>query len=156
MRPVANFNLTGSYLDKLITEPGPGIEPFDCAGFYGSPCVSPNGAPHPTWRHLARVGWQMPWQNIDVSLAWRYYGPVDLFNSAPNRIDGHFSAQNYFELSGNWAFTEKGSVRLGINNVLDKDPPISASVGTTGNGNTFPQLYDALGRFVFGGLTYKF
>ncbi len=38
---------------------------------------------------------------------------------------------------------------IGINNILDKDPPISSSVGTTGNGNTYPQLYDALGRFVF-------
>ena len=29
-----NFNLTGTLLDELITEPGPGIDPFDCAGFY--------------------------------------------------------------------------------------------------------------------------
>jgi outer membrane receptor protein involved in Fe transport len=45
--------------------------------------------------------------------------------------------------------TEKASVLLGINNVLDKDPPISSAVGTTGNGNTFPQTYDALGRWIF-------
>ena len=28
-------------------------------------------------------------------------------------------------------------------------PSLSASVGTTGNGNTYPQTYDALGRYVF-------
>ena len=44
------------------------------------------------------------------------------------------------------------SVRLGVNNVLDKDPPIVAG-GDFGsafvNGNTFPQLYDTLGRYMF-------
>jgi hypothetical protein len=42
--------------------------------------------------------------------------------------------------------TDQANVRLGINNVLDNDPSINASVGTTGNGNTYPQVYDALGR----------
>ncbi|HEY4366447.1 MAG TPA: TonB-dependent receptor [Steroidobacteraceae bacterium] len=151
-----SFNLTGSYLDELITNPGPGLASYDCVGFYGSPCVSPNGAPKPQWRHLARVGWQMPWQNIDLSLSWRYYGAVDLFGAPANRIDRHFSDQSYFDLAGNWEVTEKASLRVGINNILDKDPPLSASVGTTGNGNTYPQLYDALGRYIFGGLTVKF
>jgi outer membrane receptor protein involved in Fe transport len=43
-----------------------------------------------------------------------------------------------------------------VNNVLDDDPPMSAAVGTTGNGNTYPQTYDALGRYVFVGLTLDF
>jgi hypothetical protein len=33
--------------------------------------------------------------------------------------------------------------------VLDDNPSLSASVGTVGNGNTYPQTYDALGRYVF-------
>ena len=54
---------------------------------------------------------------------------------------------------------EAYSVRPGINNVLDEDPPLGGqgSVPTAvGNGNTFPQVYDALGRYVFMGLTAKF
>jgi outer membrane receptor protein involved in Fe transport len=48
--------------------------------------------------------------------------------------------------------------RVGVNNVFDKDPPLVGSnlPATTGNGNTFPQVYDALGRFVFVGLTADF
>jgi iron complex outermembrane recepter protein len=46
-------------------------------------------------------------------------------------------------------------VRLGINNVLDDDPPLTTSVGTTGNGNTYPSAYSALGRFIFAGATVK-
>jgi outer membrane receptor protein involved in Fe transport len=48
------------------------------------------------------------------------------------------------------------NIRLGINNVLDNDPSITTSVGTTGNGNTYPQVYDALGRYLFAGATVKF
>lgn len=51
---------------------------------------------------------------------------------------------------------ENISVRFGINNILDRDPPLSASVGTTGNGNTYPQTYDALGRYMFVGATIDF
>ena len=58
-------------------------------------------------------------------------------------------AENYFDLAANWAITEKASVSLGINNVLDDNPSISGAVGNVGNGNTYPQIYDALGRYVF-------
>ncbi len=43
-----------------------------------------------------------------------------------------------------------------MNNVLDNDPPLSVSVGTTGNGNTYPQTHDSLGRYVFVGATVDF
>ena len=52
------------------------------------------------------------------------------------------------------------SLRAGVNNLLDKDPPIVsngvAGPSIFGNGNTFPQVYDALGRLVFMNLTMKF
>ena len=60
------FNLTGTYLDELITEPGPGIDPYDCVGFYSSVC----GTPTAEWRHLFRTSWQTPW-DLDLSLTWR-------------------------------------------------------------------------------------
>ena len=66
----------------------------------------------------------------------------------PN-IDYELGDQNYFDLAANWSVTEKASILLGINNVLDEDPPITSAVGTTGNGNTFPQTYDAMGRWIF-------
>jgi len=65
-------------------------------------------------------------------------------------------AEEYFDLAANWAITEKAGVTLGINNVLDDNPSISGAVGTNGNGNTFPQSYDALGRYVFVRATVDF
>jgi outer membrane receptor protein involved in Fe transport len=139
-----SFNLTGTYLDELITEPGPGIEPYDCVGFYSSVC----GTPNPEWRHRFRTSWASPW-NLDLSLTWRHYGEVEGFGFNPARIDFKLPAEDYFDLAANWAVTEKASVTLGINNFLDDSPSLSATVGTTGNGNTFPQTYDAMGRYVF-------
>ena len=92
--------------------------------------------------------WQTPW-DLDLSFTWRYYGEVEGFGFDPARIDFELAAESYFDLAANWAVTEKASVTLGINNVLDDNPSLSATVGTTGNGNTYPQTYDALGRYVF-------
>ena len=63
--------------------------------------------------------------------------------------DSELKMGDYFDLAANWAVTEKASVLVGINNFTYKDPPLSSAVGTTGNGNTYPQTYDALGRWIF-------
>jgi outer membrane receptor protein involved in Fe transport len=122
---------------------------YDCTGFYSTVC----GTPNPQWRHRFRTSWQTPW-DVDLSFTWRHYGAVTALagpnNAAPgNQLDRELAAEDYFDLAAAWAVTEKASVTLGINNVLDDNPSVSGSVGTTGNGNTFPQTYDALGRYVF-------
>jgi len=139
-----NFNLTGTLLDELSTEPGPGLAKYDCVGFFAGAC----GTPNPEWRHQFRVGYETPW-NLDLALTWRYYGSVEGYQQAATRIDRSFAAESYFDLAGTYVFNEKIAATIGVNNVLDNDPSINASVGTTGNGNTYPQTYDALGRYLF-------
>ena len=66
---------------------------------------------------------------------------------------------SYFDIAGNWDVLENTRLRFGINNVLDTDPPLSTNthVGAgAGNGNTFPQVYDATGRWIFVGATVDF
>jgi len=142
-----NFNLTGTLLDELVEDPGGGFAPYDCAGTYSGECDTPS----PEWRHHFRMGWESPW-NVDASLTWRYYDKVELSDTialSPDQIDFELEEQNYFDLAAEWHVTEKASVLLGINNILDEDPPITSFPGTTGNGNTYPQTYDALGRWIF-------
>jgi outer membrane receptor protein involved in Fe transport len=112
-------------------------------------------APTPKWRHNARVDWKTPWKGLDMALTWRYIGAVDQKNASPTSIERHFSSYNYIDLSGNWSPTDKVEVRLGIDNITDKDPPINSGLGTTGNGNTYPQAYE-IGRYIFGGVQVKF
>ena len=113
-----------------------------------SPSRSTCGTPKPEWRHHFRVGWQSPW-NVDVALTWRYYDAVENINGLTQNIDYKLGSQSYFDLAANWSITDKASIMMGINNVLDDDPPLSSAVGTTGNGNTYPQTYDAMGRWIF-------
>ena len=56
-----------------------------------------------------------------------------------DQLDHDLAAQDYIDLAANWAITEKATVTFGINNILDNDPSVSGAVGTTGNGNTYPQ-----------------
>jgi outer membrane receptor protein involved in Fe transport len=144
------FDLTGTWVEELVTDPGPLTPEYDCVGKYSAACETPT----PEIRTRFRTSWMTPW-DFDLSLTWRHYSGVTGVTTDPNvtlpanRIDRYLPSEDYFDLAANWQVTEEASLVLGINNILDDDPSITASVGTTGNGNTFPQTYDALGRYVF-------
>jgi outer membrane receptor protein involved in Fe transport len=155
------FTFAGTWLESLETDTGLGFanSVYDCAGFYANQC----GVPNPEWRHRARVTWVSPW-DLNVSATWRYYGEAEIavlgadgsLNNSPARLDKVLDDRNYLDLAGTWQVRDNVTLRLGVNNILDSDPPLSSSVGTTGNNNTYPQLYDALGRYVFFGVTANF
>lgn len=158
-----NFNLVGTWLKDMTTEPLPGLGSFDCKGLYGPTC----GQPAPEWRHNARVTWDTPWHGLEVSALWRYIGSVDLSTNDSNPllagdstfyVSNHIQAYSYLDLAANMPLTDNIQVRIGANNLLDKDPPIIVSNLATGfvNGNTYPGIYDALGRELYVGLTAKF
>jgi iron complex outermembrane receptor protein len=155
------FAFVGTLLQSLETDTGLGFanSVYDCAGFFANQC----GVPNPEWRHRARMTWVTPWE-VDISATWRHFGEVEIadlgpdgsLNNSPDRLDKFLEAQNYLDLAATWQVRDTITVRAGVNNVLDDDPPLSYSVGTTGNNNTYPQLYDALGRYFFFGITANF
>jgi outer membrane receptor protein involved in Fe transport len=72
--------------------------------------------------------------------------------------DRTLGKRNYFDLAGSYTYN-KITARIGVNNVFDKDPPLigaSSLPSVLGSGNTLPQVYDTLGRFIFFGLTADF
>jgi outer membrane receptor protein involved in Fe transport len=167
-----NFNFIGSWVTSLETEPLPGLSTYDCNGLFGVVC----GSPTPTWRHKVRVTWTSPW-DFDLSLAWRHLSGVDFDANTLNPLlnggacggpcgdlpDNHISAFDYFDLSGDWQVREGVDLRGGVNNLLDKNPPLldtnilgASSLAGFGNGNTYPGVYDALGRTIFVGATIKY
>jgi outer membrane receptor protein involved in Fe transport len=181
------FNFVGTYLDTLLRESVPASLPgggaasdLDCAGYFGVVCFFPN----PKWRHKLRVTWTTPW-NLALSLNWRYLGSTRLdINECANdtaatctgaranlaaygagvndRRDARIKAYNYFDLAGTWTVRDGTTLRFGVNNLFDKDPPIvdtnnfAVSAPPFGNGNTFPSVYDSLGRTFFVGITADF
>jgi len=87
-------------------------------------------------------------------------GGGTIANGGISSTDAFISSFSYFDLTAAMKLGDKITVRLGVNNILDKDPPIigaSTLPGPpAGNGNTFPQAYDSLGRFIFGEITAQF
>jgi len=173
--------LTGTWINTYDIQPlqADGGTNRNCAGYYGVQCSSFNGgagAPVFRWRHTLRTTWSTPWSGLDVSLAWRYFSPVQLetLSSNPNlsagpgntiasgaisNTDARIASFTYLDLTAAMKLMDKVEFRLGVNNMLDKQAPAIGSTnqpGTTANGNTFPQVYDALGRFFFAQVSVQF
>ena len=138
---------------------------FYASGLYGKRTC---GTPSPHWRHNLRVTWNTPWAGLDVSAAWRYTGSVQAYavstnpylNGGTNPADLKLGAQSYFDLSAQWRVRDSYTLRVGVNNIFDKDPPLVGNTwggtDTRYNGNTYPGVYDALGRYLFVGVTADF
>jgi outer membrane receptor protein involved in Fe transport len=156
-----SFTLVGTYLKSLQTSPVAGLGSYDCAGYFGATCVLA-----PRWRSVFNTTWSTPWRGLDVNLRWRYIGPTDsdqtsaspFLSGTPWPPLAHLPAYSYFDLAGTIALNSTLQLRLGINNLADKAPPLAVGydcVGGAGfcSGNTFPGVYDAMGRLIFVHLT---
>lgn len=162
-----SLSLIGTYLDKYEIDNGL-TEVYDCAGYYGPTC----GNPAPKWRHKARVGFNMK-NGIGLSMAWRYYGAVDIEYANPSSTlasdyydyGSKLGAQSYFDLNLTAKVGRNFSWQLGVNNIFDREPPLAHSgsgafgasaCGALCNGNTYPGTYDSLGRYIYTGVTLDF
>lgn len=167
-----NFAFVGTWTDHQTAQPTKGGGTYDCAGLYGPTCGAQFGSAgvSPKFKSQLRTTWNTPW-NMQVSLNWRYLTGVNLdalstnplLNSlAVDTIEGHLPAYSYFDLTANWKVKDGLVLRAGVNNLFDRDPPVVDAINIPiagppyGNGNTFPGVYDSLGRNVFVGLTANF
>ena len=156
-----NTDFVGTYLLQQITQPLPDGGTYDCKGLFGYSC----GQPNPTWRHNLRLTWS-PDDKTSLSFNWRYLDATRLSTTSSNSfltgdadpIDARIPAYSYFDLSAALAVSGNLTLRIGANNLLDKNPPALASgvLNLFGNGNTYPGVYDVLGRRLFAGATVKF
>jgi iron complex outermembrane receptor protein len=165
-----SLNAVGTWLDKQIVDPGVGGA-YDCAGLYGTQCFTPA----PKWRHKARLTWNAP-DGIGLSVQWRYFKSVmqdvlakdqpALFTGVASPFNAKIPSQNYIDLVLTARIGDHYNFRLGVNNIFDREPPIIGANGTGSainscpgvycSGNTFPNVYDALGRYIFAGITLDF
>ncbi len=163
-----SLNFVGTRLDKFEVDNG--LTPlYNCAGYYGTTC----GGPLPKWRHKLRATLSTK-MGLGFSAQWRYFGPVSIDYSNPSsslagnyyNFGSRIGAQSYFDLSMSANVGNNFSWRLGVNNMLDRQPPLvtsgsgafgaSACAGVVCNGNTYPGTYDSLGRYIYTGITLDF
>ncbi|MBS0380205.1 MAG: TonB-dependent receptor [Proteobacteria bacterium] len=162
------LGLEGTRLNSLATEPISGGPSYDCVGYFGSIC----GAANPKWRSVFTATWATPWDGLDFGLRWRYIGADDseLTSSNPQLAGApfvptsHIGAYNYIDLQTTFNLAKNVTLQLGVNNIADKNPPIvvggdcstSSPAGANCNGNTFPGVYDAMGRYLFAHISAQF
>jgi iron complex outermembrane recepter protein len=156
-------SLNGAYLDTYETTTAPGVAAYDCAGLFGAVCQTVN----PKWRHVVRTSWELPGK-LSVSANWRYLGKVSLDQNESNptlnlatfgvlnTFNAKIPAYNYLDLVGSWSFRDDMSLRFGVNNVFDKNPPlVTSEIAAGGDANTY-SVYDQLGRQLFVAASMKF
>ncbi len=160
-------NLNGTYLLKESTTPVPGGPSYDCAGLFGSTCNS--GSVNPHWRHNLRISWETP-LDVLLSVQWRFIGPSSFDNNSTNPLlagaeesaydpyNARIPGYSYIDLTAVWHATKGLDLRAGVQNALDKDPPLIPSGDISGNAGAANSwgAYDYLGRQLFVAFTAKF
>lgn len=131
--------------------PGDDAANYECSGNVSTNCFA-----QPKWRHTASVSYTTgDWWTATAK--WRYFGAVDYTSAVKvdTLVADGISAQSYFDLVGAFDLSDNVSVLAGVNNVLDKEPPM---VGLTlsSNANAVAGFYDTLGRYLHASVTVKF
>jgi iron complex outermembrane receptor protein len=136
----------------------------ECTGYISTNC----GSLAPEFTFSQRT--TLSFDKVDVSLLWRHLSsmkqePLSVEADGPffdgtipdsvlgvggqTENFGTVPAYNYFDLAVRFEPTDVMTFTVTIQNLLDKDPPITgnnAGSTTFNSGNTFPSTYDALGR----------
>jgi len=144
-----------TYLDSFDFTPFPDASVVECAGFSDNACLNPVNS---EYRHRLATTWDTNF-GLDATLTWRHFSSVDAFDGAaavPEQIDNNLEAVNYLDLSLVYELNDVITLRAGVLNFLNENPPVAAAGGPPlGNGNTFPTVYDT-GRQFFGGVNFRF
>jgi iron complex outermembrane recepter protein len=142
-----SLTFNGSRLLKYDFTPIVGIPIVnECAGRFGNSC----GQPTPKWKHTARASLMVG--DFTFSTAWRYLGSVRDDNDDQTFFLEKAKAQNYIDFAFSFDVNDNFTFTGGANNAFNKKPPLSASAQNGGNGeqsNTYPNVYDVLGRAFF-------
>ena len=94
--------------------------------------------------------------NENLSLSWnvRFIDEtVDAYRTPSSSADVVAEAMTYHDITGVWTKDDQLTVRFGINNITEEEPPYFHS---NFNANTEPGVWDVIGRRIFVGLEYQF
>lgn len=136
----------GNVVDSQTRQNNATVAALDCKGTFGTSCTGDFASiVQADYRHRAWIDFSL--DAIDVQIGWRMIGSVD----AALNDSVSIGSQNYIDLSATYKFATKYELTFGIDNLLDKQPPIPAS-----GGNFFGTVsdYDVIGRTV--GVTFRF
>jgi len=160
-----NFDLGFAYnqVQKFEFQASPISVNRNCLGYYSVACGDVANSPIYKRKFSQRTTWNVG--DFAVGYNWRYVSAVDLeplANDPKNPFQpqfSHIAAYNYIDLSGVYNYSKNLRFNVSVSNLANKKPPIvGGTIATTSmdSGNTFPQSYDAIGRYITFGASLKF
>jgi iron complex outermembrane recepter protein len=172
-----NWSFNGTHTRKFLFQAIPTTFARECAGYYSISCENAaTSGPQPRWSWNMRT--TLSFADTDISLLWRHisalraepqttcaansFQPGQVGNCGPSNVVGAYRripAYNWFDLAIQHAISDNMRMTLTVANLLDKDPPdVGNTIGSTtfNSGNTYPSVYDALGRRYTVGVNLRF
>lgn len=151
LRGTFYLNFIGTFLLSKETTPlpaNPGAT-YDCVGLVGNQCYA-----SPEWRHTLSLRYDSMsfWS---MSGKWRYFGGIRYDGFIDAIASNQLRGQSYLDLGATIQVMANSDIRIGLNNVLDREPPLVGG-SLAENGNTIAGFYDTLGRFAFARATLRF
>jgi iron complex outermembrane recepter protein len=161
-----NVNWAGSYRIQNKFQANKDVAAIECAGYFGAPCgQSVGGVADPKYKFTSRFTYNSG--PLTASLRWRWLNSTtdarvsqalafklpDPKGNIPAEALKYGSA-SYFDLAFGWEVNKTLSFNFGVNNLLDKGPPIVGAQQV--QSNTDPSNYDVLGRRFFVAASLQF
>ena len=140
-----------NYLFEYQTQPVPGARFVENKG-----TLAQNGQ----YRYISNTNLGYILGGWNFGLEWRHLPSVENAAKATTPTTTIRPTESYdlFNLSANWSVTRQITLRAGVDNLLDKDPPIVGYNPGVNNarGATSPGFYDILGRRYYAGVKVEF
>ncbi len=139
-----NLGLRASYLLKYETTTLPGIA--------SSVIVYDGGYQNPRFRGNLDTSYTIG--DWDIGLETRFWSAAKIIANAKSDEEydnNHVGARVYNDLTIGWHVNENATLRVGINNLFDIEPPYAPRTYYQGGGG----VYDVYGRYFFANVNFK-
>jgi len=151
-----SVSFLASYLDSMKTAVDPAAPLLEYKGTFGPNNVSGVQGGSYDYRTFTTVGYsRQAWR---LSLRWRHLPEIEpaAIVTDPDTLTLPTPSYDIFDLSGGYDITDGVSLRFGIDNLLDKDPPITNATIYSRGSATNAGFYDVLGRRGWVALAFEF
>jgi iron complex outermembrane receptor protein len=145
------FSFLGTWVNAFTITPVQDLPDVtnQCAGRFGTLAC---GNPIPKWKWTSRLSYSDG--PATLSFRWRHTGAVrDDDDTTPYLVE-RIPAYNLYDLSASFDLTDRYTLALGVNNLLDKKPTILGN--NQEQAGTYPSTYDVLGRDFFVSVSFAF
>jgi len=144
-----NFFFLLNWSDENNFTPTAGVPiTVECAGRFGLNCNNPT----PEWKWSSRLSWiDGP---VTTSLRWRHVGETRDDDDTTDFIVEEIEAYDLIDLAVAFNVSDNLTLNIGVNNLFNTQPPILGS--NQEQANTYPGVFDVLGRDFFVSAQFRF